>query len=142
MNKSTRIAEFIRDHNPKRKDIIRFIVVDLNKKKSAKEFDKNPSQERGYYSVNLQTWVYNKKVHRDPKTGRYSLTDIYHRDGKLYQTPPEVLLEVSERVKNNWKERYWDMVKQRNEVLTDLKQTERDLKEAKEHLNKIEKVLA
>ena len=141
MYKSKVIADFIRDHNPKRKEMIRFIVVEVNKKKTAKEFDKNPRQERGYYSKNFQTWVYNKKVYRNSKTGRYSLTDIYNRDGMLYQTPPEVLLEVSERAKNNWKENYWDMVKQRNEVLIELKKTERELKEVKGQLSVIENIL-
>jgi len=94
--KADKIANFIKENSPRRKDIIKFIVVTLN---GANEqyFDENKNDFRGYYSVAFQRWNYNQKIVKDENTQRYSVTKYYNRDGKLYSMPLEVQLEVLKR---------------------------------------------
>jgi putative cell wall-binding protein len=96
MNKAERIAEFIKENNPRRKDIVKFIVVTLNGWDET-EYDKNPRRHRGYYSVPFTTWNYAQKVVKCPKTQRYSLTKYYEKYGKLYSMSLEVQLEYSKK---------------------------------------------
>ena len=96
MTRAEKIANFIKENNPRRKDIVRFIVVNLNGW-DAKEYDKNPRRHRGYYSVPFTRWNYCQKVKKDAKTQRYSVTKYYERDGKLYAMPLEVALEYSKK---------------------------------------------
>jgi hypothetical protein len=96
MTKADKIANFIKENNPRRKDIIKYIVVTLN---GANEeyFDTNKNEFRGYYSVNFQQWNRNQKIVKDVKTNRYSVTSYYERDGRLYSMPIEVTLEILKR---------------------------------------------
>jgi len=96
MTKADKIANFIKENNPRRKDIIKFIVVTLNGA-NEQAFDKNKNDYRGYYSVNFQRWNYNQKIVKDENTQRYSVTKYYDRDGKLYSMPLEVQIEVLKR---------------------------------------------
>src|SRR6056300_503113 len=96
MNKAEKIAEFIRKNNPRRKEIVKFIVVTLNGVNES-HYDKFKRYYRGYYSVAFQKWNRNQKIKKDPITQKYSVTKYYERDGKLYQMPLEVKLEISER---------------------------------------------
>jgi hypothetical protein len=96
MSKAKQIAEFIRTNNPRRKDIVKFIVVNVNKKVSEKNYD--PKNFLGYYSTNFAQWKRNKKVSVDAKH-RYSLTDQYEKYGRLYSMSDETLQEYrSKRV--------------------------------------------
>jgi hypothetical protein len=92
MKKADKIANFIKENNPRRKEIIKFIVVTLNGANEA-YFDKNRNEFRGYYAVAFQNWNRNQKIVKNPITQKYSVTHYYERDGKLYSTPLEVRLE-------------------------------------------------
>jgi len=100
MTRAEKIANFIKENNPRRKEIIKYIVVTLNGT-NEKYFDENKNEFRGYYSVNFQKWNRNKKIVKDEKTQRYSITAYYERDGRLYSMPLEVELEILKRAKSN-----------------------------------------
>ena len=100
MTKAEKIANFIKENNPRRKDIIKFIVVTLNGT-SETYFDKNRNDYRGYYSDAFRTWNWNQKLSKDSKTQRYSVTKYYERDGRLYSMPIEVRLEILKRANRN-----------------------------------------
>ena len=96
MTKADKIANFIKENNPRRKEIIKYIVVTLNGTNEA-YFDKNKNEFRGYYGMAFRAWNRNQKIVKDADTQRYSVTSYYDRDGKLYSTPIEVRLERLER---------------------------------------------
>jgi hypothetical protein len=96
MTRADKIAKFIKENNPRRKDIVRFIVCTLNGVCES-HYDQFKRDYRGYYSVAFQRWNYNQKVKKDPITQKYSVTKYYERDGKLYAMPLEVALEYSKK---------------------------------------------
>ena len=106
MTKAEKIADFIKENNPRRKDLVKFIVVTLNKKCTSTYFDNNKNEFRGYYSVIIQQWKWNQKIKKDSKTQRYSVTSYYDRDGSLYIMPIEVRLEIALRSNESLRKAY------------------------------------
>lgn len=82
--KADLIRGFIETYNPRRRDLTRFIVVNINGIVKDKDF--NPTRFRGYYSVNLKKMreAGNIKI----VDGRYQLTDQANKHThSLYHTP-------------------------------------------------------
>lgn len=71
MKKIDRIKDFIIKNNPTRKQIVTFIVVDINKLCTLEEY----SHKRwgSYYATNFTKWKHNGQTHVDNK-GKYSIT--------------------------------------------------------------------
>lgn len=108
MTKADKIARFIKKTNPRRKELVKFIVVNLNKKMTSKEFDNLPSQDsiHAYYATNITKWKYRGNVSVDAKTKRYSLTKNYN--GSLYSLSSKVRVERAEKVSKNWEKLYYE----------------------------------
>ena len=101
MKKSEQIVEFIRANNPRRKELVKFIVVNLNKIVTSEEWDELPSNHsyHAYYATNITKWRYQGNVEVNEKTKRYSMTKYYN--GKLYGITSKVSIEVLERQLRN-----------------------------------------
>lgn len=116
MNKSEQIVAFIRKNNPRRKELVKFIVVNLNKKITSKEWDELPSTDslHAYYATNITKWKYQGNVVVDTKTKRYSMTKYYN--GKLYGMTTKVEMEMLEQRAKHWKNLFLKS-KAENEIL-------------------------
>jgi hypothetical protein len=116
MNKAEKIVEFIRANKPRRKELVRFIVVDLNKKLTSKEWDALPSYDstRSYYATNISKWKRQGNIVVDEKTKRYSMSKYYN--GNLYGITSKVQIEMLEQRSNHWKN-IFIQAKTQNEVL-------------------------
>jgi len=79
-----KVKEFLHNNPQPRKSVVRFIIVDCNKKMSAKEFDKvYANQYRGHYGVNFLQWERLGNIKRNK--GIYSLSDgFYEQNRGLY----------------------------------------------------------
>jgi hypothetical protein len=94
MSKVAQIKKFIDENNPTRKEIVKFIIVNLG---SVKEEDYNASNYKGHYSTNFTQWKTNGHVQTDAKH-RYSLTELGKKSTKsLYSLPLEVQLDRANR---------------------------------------------
>jgi len=102
MTKAEKIVDFIKKNNPRRKELVKFIVVNLNKKVTAKEWDELPSGHsyQAYYATNITKWKRQGNVEVDPKTKRYSMTKYYN--GQLYGITQKVQTEILEARVGHW----------------------------------------
>lgn len=102
MTKAEKIVKFIKKNNPRRKELVKFIVVNLNKKLTAKQWDALPSTDstHAYYATNISKWKRQGNVKVDPKTKRYSMTKYYN--GKLYGITQKVQTEMLEGRATHW----------------------------------------
>ena len=109
MSKQKRIINFIRKKNPTRKELVRFINVNVNKRMSAEEYDSLPNNHasRAYYNVNINKWRYLGTIVVDKETKRISLPENFN--GRLYTTKPL-------KDKDYWKAKYEALLKQYDEL--------------------------
>jgi len=123
MNKAEQIVKFIRAKNPRRKELVKFIVVNLNKKLTSKEFDelKVGDSDLAYYSTNICKWKQNGNV--EVKNKRYRMTKYYN--GHLYKVTHKVEIEISEARARHWKamamnvNEHNEILVKKNEILTE-----------------------
>jgi hypothetical protein len=105
--KVDKIKTFILNNNPTRSEIIRHIVVDINKKVSGEFFDNNHRQYRGYYACNIQMMRNTGNVATD-KSGRYYVTlQGLKNENSLYYKPDLLKLKdqiASFRLSLEWSE--------------------------------------
>jgi hypothetical protein len=122
MNKSQQVAEFIRLNNPKRKEIIKHLVCNINGMMTEEQFDSLEGDAKksvnAFWSTNFAKWRRVGTI--EVVGGKYSLTNLYN--GSLYTTkltPIKPLTDTTalEEKARHWKQRYWDMVAQRNELV-------------------------
>jgi hypothetical protein len=97
--KIDRIKNFIDKKNPTRKELVMFIVINIGKKCTLKEYDHN--RYRGQYSTAITQWKYNGQV--EVKDGRYQLTKIGKQttNKSLYGIPDKILIKrLEERLED------------------------------------------
>lgn len=87
MNKVQRIRHFIEFNRPTRGEIIKFIVVHLNKRCSSEEF--KLSDYKGYYGNAFTPWKYYGFIKVTPKTKKYRVTTLGWERDNWYKEPPE-----------------------------------------------------
>jgi hypothetical protein len=93
MNKITQIKNFIATNNPTRKEIVKFIIVNINGK-SEEHYDY--SNHRGHYSTNFGTWKRYGYVVTDSKH-RYSLTALGKKSNSFYAMPTKMKDDLEQR---------------------------------------------
>ena len=101
MNKSKQIVKFIKSNKPTHKALTKFIVVNLNKLMTSKEFDelKSGSVKLSYYASNIAKWVRMGNV--EVKNKRYRMTKYYN--GHLYKATHKAEVEMLTKRSKHWK---------------------------------------
>ena len=95
MTKIQRIKNFIIENKPTRKEIITFIVVELNGLCTYNEYDHRDWSD--YYSTNFTKWKYNEQIRKDDK-GRFFITKEGLKCTKgLYSIPDSVIIKRLKR---------------------------------------------
>ena len=92
MNKITQIKNFIGNGKKTRKEIVKFLKVNINGMDEA-YYDANRSRYTAHYSTNFCTWKTLGYVVVDSKH-RYSLTKLGKRSNSFYAVPIEMKLEA------------------------------------------------
>ena len=102
MRKVDQIEGFIRKNKPRRKDLIRFIVCDMNKIDTHESYDKSSKGHRGYYSTAIAKFIRAGNV--EIKNGKYCLTkQAKTHDKGLYHKPLKIqLAEEKARARQLW----------------------------------------
>ena len=103
-SKSYYIAKFLQKNKCSRKDLIRFIICDLNKKHTYKEFNKIYSKRyRGHYGTNIVQWERLGNITR--KNGVYTLTkQCVNNDFKLYSVTDKIKIKnLQKKLKLSYK---------------------------------------
>lgn len=102
--KVDKIKTFILNNNPTRSEIIKHIVVDINKKVSSEFFDKHHRSYRGYYGCNIYKMC--KSGNIASKNGKYYITEQgITNENSLYNKP--TLIALKDEVKHLRRQLQW-----------------------------------
>ena len=95
MKKVDEIKKFIIKNKPTHKELVMFIVIQINELCTIDEYVHN--DYRGYYSTNFTKWKRNGQVRVNDK-GEYHITPIGARSKKgLYSLPASIKIKRLER---------------------------------------------
>lgn len=103
--KVDRIKVFIQTQKPTRSELIKHIVVDINKQVSREFYEKYKRTFRGYYATNIQTMRNAGNIASD-KNGKYYVTPQgLKNENSLYVKPDKQRIKDLQRYierKDNW----------------------------------------